>query len=227
VALLTTTTSTEMVAPETADGFQVGTDVDDLVGFYGTTPAAQPASGDQAVVSALTDNSGGTASTTLAANLARQHVPLYMNLADITASGDLLTTYTPGYAGKILAVDFAVMQPVTTASKSATLNLEIGSTNVSGGVVTLTSAACTPQGTVVAGTTVSSNNIFTSGSTISIEAASVTAHAEGSGWLMLTLENSSLCNAVASLAAEQNNKRTLLHALRSALVTLGLIKGAA
>lgn len=48
----------------TAAGFKVGKAVTDKIGFYNATPVAQRAAAAQV---ALTDNSGGTASDTLAA----------------------------------------------------------------------------------------------------------------------------------------------------------------
>lgn len=108
-------------------------------------------------------------------------------LANITGAGDVLTTFTPGFAGKIVSLDFAVGTPVTTGSKAATLNAEIGTTNLTGGTVALTSANCTPLGAVVAGAAITAANVFTATDTISIEAASVTAFAEGDGVLIVSM----------------------------------------
>ncbi len=105
------------------------------------------------------------------------------------ADGDILTNFTPGFAGKIVKVDFAVTTKVTTGSKLSTLNLEIGSTNLTGGTVALTSANCTPLGNVVAGAAVTGANSFTATDTISIEAASTTAFSEGAGNLLVTIQN--------------------------------------
>lgn len=127
-----------------------------------------------------------------------QVIPFYMNLAEVAANGDILTAWTPGFAGKILSVDFAVMKAVTTASKRADFNLEIGTTNVTGGVVSVTSAAATPQGTIIAGTAVTGANTFAATDTISIEAANVTAHAEGSGWLLVKVQNLDSVNEIAA-----------------------------
>lgn len=109
-----------------------------------------------------------------------------ITLANITGAGDVLTNWTPGFAGTITGVSFAVTTAVTTAAKAVTLNLEIGTTNVTGGVVSLTSANCTPLGAVIAGTAVTAANFFTATDTISIEAASVTAFAEGAGVLLVS-----------------------------------------
>lgn len=116
-------------------------------------------------------------------------VPFYMNLAEITANGDLLTDYVPGFNGKIESLDWVQMKAVTTAAKLASLNAEIGTVNVTGGVVALTSALCTPQGVKVLGSAITANNVFTATDAISIEASGVTAFVEGSGWLLLKLRN--------------------------------------
>lgn len=109
-----------------------------------------------------------------------------ISLANVTAA-DVLTVFTPGFAGKIVSLDFAVGTPVTTAAKAATLNVEIGTTNLTGGTVALTSANCTPLGAVVAGAAITAANSFTATDTISIEAASVTAFAEGDGYLIISM----------------------------------------
>jgi hypothetical protein len=114
-------------------------------------------------------------------------VSVPVTLANITGAGDVVTTYTPGFNGRIKKMDWVQGAPVTTASKAADLNAEIGTTNVTGGVVALTSAACTPLGKTIAGSAVTAANAFTATDTISIEAANVTAFAEGAGAILLTL----------------------------------------
>jgi hypothetical protein len=69
----------------------------------------------------------------------------------------------------------------------ASLNLEINAVNLTGGVISLTSANCTPLGAVIAGTAITANNTFGATDTISVEASSVTAFVEGEGVLLLTL----------------------------------------
>lgn len=108
----------------------------------------------------------------------------------LLANGDYLTTFTPGFPGKILNVSFAVTTAVTTADKAATLNFEINTTNLTGGVISLTSANCTPLGAVVAGTAITANNTFDADDTISVEASSVTAFSEGAGVIYVTLASS-------------------------------------
>lgn len=109
-----------------------------------------------------------------------------IDLASVSAA-DLVTGLTPGFAGEIVDVDFVVNVPVTTASRAATLNLEIGAVDVTGGAVALTSANCTPMGATIAGTAITAANTFAATDTISVEASSVTAFAEGSGTLIVWL----------------------------------------
>lgn len=118
----------------------------------------------------------------------RSTISFPVTLANISGAGDVVTNYTPGFAGKIVKMDFVVGTPVTTGSKAVDLNAEIGSTNLTGGVVALTSAAATPLGKIIAGSAITANNSFGPTDTISIEAANVTAFAEGSGAILLTLE---------------------------------------
>lgn len=112
---------------------------------------------------------------------------VYQFFIDMTliADGDLVTTFTPGFAGAIEKTFWVQENPVTTASKASTLNFEIGTTNLTGGVISLTSAACTPLGAVVAGTAVTANNTFGRTDTISVEASSTTTFIEGSGTIFI------------------------------------------
>jgi hypothetical protein len=103
------------------------------------------------------------------------------------ADGDIVTTYTPGFNGRIKGLDFIVHDPVTTGSKASTLNAEIGTTNLTGGTVALTSANCTPLGKVVAGAAITAGAGFTKTDTISIEASSTTTFIEGTGVLVIKL----------------------------------------
>lgn len=125
-----------------------------------------------------------------------QVVPFYIELADVASNRDIVTGWVPGFAGKILSVDFATTVAVSTSAKRADFNLEIGTTDVTGGVVSVTSAAATPAGTIIAGTAVTGANTFTATSAISIESSNVTAHAEGKGYLLVKLQNLDTVNEI-------------------------------
>ena len=188
-----------------------------MLGFHGTAPTAQRTDASQV---AVTDNSTGTVSDTVAAGVGVMTVSIPVNLASITGTQDILTTYTPGYKFKILALDFAVNVPVTTGSKLASINAEIGTTNLTGGVIALTSANCTPMGAVVAGSAITAANTGSAADTISFEAASVTAFSEGSGEILMKIQNMDTADAIASLSDKSNEWRL-------SLVNKGLISGAA
>ena len=151
------------------------------------------ASGDAPVLGVcLVGGAVGTTSCVLLVNKAssgtntKSIVSIPIKLANL-ADGDIATAFIPGFAGTILSAQFMVTDPATTASKLSTLNLEIGDTNVTGGVIALTSAKCTPLGKVTAGTAITAENVFTATDTISVEASSTTAFVEGEGVLMITL----------------------------------------
>jgi len=103
-------------------------------------------------------------------------------------NGDVLTNFIPGFAGTIKKVAFAVTDPVVTAGKATTLNVEINTVDMTGGAVALTSALCTPLGAVVNGTAVTAANVFTATDSISVEASGTTAFTEGEGVLMIVME---------------------------------------
>lgn len=110
-----------------------------------------------------------------------------INLASITGTQDVVTGFRPGFAGTIEDVSFAVNIPVTTAAKLASLNVEIGTTNLTGGVVALTSANATPMGKVIQGSAITAANVITADDLISVEASGVTAFSEGSGTLYIRI----------------------------------------
>lgn len=138
---------------------------------------------------ALTPVAGPGASLSSPAGAGISLLTFNLPLVGITGNGDVVTNYTPGFRFKVLSVDFAVTKVVSTAAKAATLNLEIGSTNVTGGAVALTSANCTPLGALVAGSAITAANIGSATDTLSVEAASVTAFAEGDGTLIIKIQN--------------------------------------
>ena len=110
-----------------------------------------------------------------------------INLASITTAQDVVTDFRPGVDGYIEDLSFVTNVPASTASKLATLNAEIGSTDVTGGTVALTTVACHTMGKIVQGAAITAANRITKKDAISIEAASVTAFAEGSGTLFVRI----------------------------------------
>ena len=150
----------------------------------------------------ILDNSTGAASNTIAAGAGIYQFVLPINLASITGAGDVLTNIVFGHKFKVLKETFAVTVAATTAAKLLTLNSEIGTTNVTGSAVALTSANCTPLGALVAGGAITAANTGSETDTFSVEAASVTAFAEGAGVYVAVIQNMDTADAIASLAAK-------------------------
>ena len=132
--------------------------------------------------------------------IGKYHVMFYVNLATLT-DADQITAWIPGHKGRIIDTRFITHIPVTTGSKASTLNWEIGTVNITGGVLALTSANCTPRGAVVESTAVTALNAFLATDTISLEASSTTAFAEGTGWLDLEIVNDDTLEAMAKALA--------------------------
>lgn len=103
-----------------------------------------------------------------------------INLAGVTAA-DVLTNFTPGFAGDIVGFKFVTNVPATTGSKLATFNLEVNATDVTGGVIALTTVLANTLGKITDATAITGNATFDDDDTISIEATSVTAFSEGQG----------------------------------------------
>lgn len=107
-----------------------------------------------------------------------------------TSAIDLLTDWTPGFAFKLLALEFATTIAGTGTSASQVFNLEIGTTNVTGGVLTLALADTTPVGKVKAATAITAANTGTSTDTVSLEmAASGTVFTAGAGYFIIKYQN--------------------------------------
>ena len=167
-----------------------------------------------AAITALTDSTTGTASDTLAATAGIVTLALPIQLAAMsTSAADLMTNYVPGYAFELLSAEFITTNPGVGASASQVLNIEIGSTNVTGGVLTLTEASTSALGEKTAATAITAANTGTASDTLSIEvAASGTVFTAGDGILLVKLRNMDTVNAIASLAAKLDEIQTALSA---------------
>lgn len=143
----------------------------------------------------VTNSSGVTwaAGSTFLLNLDREDgndvvvltVPL-PPLATITAA-DVVTEMRPGIAGYIENVEFVQTIAVTTGGDAADLVLDIDDTEITGGLVALTSAACTPKGKVINGSAITGGNVLTAASKLTVRGESVTAFAEGEGYLNIRI----------------------------------------
>lgn len=157
-------------------------------------------------IASLTDNSGGTASDTIAATAGIVTLTFPISLAAMTtAAADLMTNYVPGYAFELLSVEFVTTVLGTGASASQVLNLEIGTTNVTGGALTLLLADADTLGKKKAATAITAANIGTAADTLSIEVAgSGTVFTAGAGVVLVKLRNLDTVNAIKSLSAKIN-----------------------
>lgn len=190
----------------------------DRVGFHGVTPVAQRSGADG---TALTDSTGGAVSNaTLAATSGISTLAIPIQLASMTTSAaDLVTAFVPGYRFKILAVDFYTTTVGAGTSASQAINLEIGTTNLTGGVVTVTQASTDTLGEATAGTAVTAANTGTASDSISVEvAASGTVFSAGAGVLLIRIQNMDVQDNFAKTAE-------LVNELRATLVTKGLHAG--
>jgi hypothetical protein len=107
----------------------------------------------------------------------------FSSLVHIAANGDCVTDMRLGLDGTIEYAEFVCTQAVTTAARAATLNFEIGTTDVTGMTCALTSANLATRGVVVPFALPTGANRIRPTDTFSVEAASVTAFAEGAGYI--------------------------------------------
>lgn len=112
----------------------------------------------------------------------------HVDLATIAATGDISTDWTPTFAGEILSIAFAVTEDATTAGGNITINPEINATNVTGGVLTLTTATVNAAA-VIAASAVTAANVFDANDTISFEAVVTGAFTEGEGDILITVKS--------------------------------------
>ena len=201
-----------------AAGMAIGGVAADRIGFHGATPLAQRTNAAQ---TALTDSTGGsTADATLTATAGISILSVPIQLASMTTSAaDLVTEILPGYKFKVLAADFVTTTVSTGSGASQTINLEINTTNVTGGVLNATLASTNTLGKVTAGTAVTAANTGSATDVLSVEvAASGTIFTAGSGVLLIRIQNMDVQDNAAKTAK-------LLNELRASLVGKGLIKG--
>jgi hypothetical protein len=153
-------------------------------------------------VATLTNSTTGAASNTLAAGVGVQTLAIYVQLAQIT--GTTIFAALLGYNFKVLGIQFVVEVAVTTAAKGATIIPYINGAAVTTTGVVLTSALCTPKGTTIAGGNVTAANTGTNTNPLQLVASGVTAFVEGTGWVILTIQNMDTANSDASLASKIN-----------------------
>lgn len=163
-------------------------------------------------IAALTDNSTGTPGATIAAGVGVQQFFFTHTFIGGTSGIDVLTTFTPGFKFKILSVVAATSVLLVGGGGSRVFNLEIDTTDVTGGVVTVPIANAA-VGVVTAGTAITALNTGSAAQTISIELqAGGTAFTAGMVTFCLTVQNMDTADAIASLITKANLIRTNLRA---------------
>lgn len=85
--------------------------------------------------------------------------------------GDILTSFVLPFHGKLISLHGAVEKAFTGAGGTAQINAEIGGTNVTGGVVTVSTAASGTVGAIMAGTAITAENVFHEGDLLDLEVA--------------------------------------------------------
>tara|TARA_R110002072_G_scaffold35076_2_gene104164 strand:- start:18066 stop:18920 length:855 start_codon:yes stop_codon:yes gene_type:complete len=86
--------------------------------------------------------------------------------------GDILTGLVMPFAGKFISLHGAVETPFTGASGTATVNLEIGGTNLTGGTLVVSTAAGGTAGTILDAAAITDANVFHDGDVVDVEVAS-------------------------------------------------------
>jgi hypothetical protein len=193
---------------------QLPTTASETFGFFGATPVSQPTAAAQA---AITDGSGGTAAPTTGVAAAAFKQTVCIDIPSMAALANAQTWKVPiPFAFTVTAANFRAGSPITTGAKAATLTTGIAGTPTTGGVIAVAGAYAT--GAAQAGSAITALNTGAAGDTLEFAVSAVTTFAEGSGVVEFTVTNNSLANAAATQIALENS-------MRSALVTLGLMKG--
>ena len=160
----------------------------------------------------LTDSGGGTTGSTIAAGVGVYNITLPIKSLDGlgTSAIDIMTEYVPGHRFKVLGWDFITTVAGTGSGASQVFNLEIGSTNLTGGGLTVTLAATAAVGAKIAGAAITGANTGSATDKLSVEmAASGTAFTAGQGYFLVKVQNLDTADAFASLAAIANLTSTV------------------
>lgn len=100
-------------------------------------------------------------------------------------NADIITEIQPGIDGVLEYAELVVTVAVTTGAKTATLNFEVGTTDVTGMTLTVASADATPKGKALPFGLPTAGATLARASKLSLEASAVTAFSEGEAFLNL------------------------------------------
>lgn len=111
----------------------------------------------------------------------------------ITAADVATNVVTFVTSGTIISWYLIVEEPTGDAAAAATFNLEINTTNLTGGTITITDTAGSDdidvQGARFDASAITAANVFHAGDTLSIEAASVTDYTDGQVGMYMLVES--------------------------------------
>lgn len=107
---------------------------------------------------------------------------------NLVIAGDVLTNWTPGFAGVLKGLSYTTVIAGTGTNAAITWNLEVNTTNVGGCTLELLLADTSDIGEHDASSACTTGAAFDENDTISIEAASVTDYTAGSGYFLVTIE---------------------------------------
>lgn len=159
------------------------------------------------LLTAFTDNSGGTKSDTIAATSVRNLVIIGPFTMALLVNSQIWKATIP-YAFTLNSVLFRANVAITTGAKAATLTAQIAGTPTTGGVVAVSGTYAT--GATQAGTAVSALNAGTAGQTLEIAVSAVTTFTEGVGMVELSVTNNDLAATIAAVAFKANLLRAAL-----------------
>ncbi len=214
VQVNTTSPTFQYATLNTIKSFVGGSSGSTTLGFYGVTPVTRPTNAAQA---AITDGSGGTAAPTTGVSSTLGAAVLTIPVTMSALANSQVYQVMPGFAGKLIGINFRTTVAITTGGKAATLQAQAAGVSVTGGVVTLSGAYTLGNG--VNGTAITAGTqTFANGSTVGFTVSGVTTFSEGSGIVTLVVQDTATADAVATIVA-------FTTAIRTALVSLGLILG--
>ncbi len=180
---------------QTNVGDYVYCSTDNAADFVLTPTSTAPAVGK--VVRYVTTNTAdvelfaASVGTTSTAGVEYLYHPLTSLATGLSTSAiDILTGFTPGFNFKILDFGFVTTVVGAGAGASQTFNIEIGTTNLTGGSLNVTLASTDTIGKITSATAITAANVGTASDTISIEmAASGTVFSSGAGYFFIKVQN--------------------------------------
>lgn len=154
----------------------------------------------------FTDNTGGAATSTLAAGVGIYTLTFTTPLVNISAAA--FVSVTPGHTFKVLSIAASVEVVDSTGAKLATVTPAIAGVSTTGGALALTSANMTPVGNVVSGTAITGANTGTAAQALTLVGSAVTPFVTGTAVISVKIQNMDTADALASIAAKINALQT-------------------